>query len=274
MADELEAPAEAGAGAGRRVRPRGRRGRRRGRARAGRRAGSATRPRRSRREARLRPRLRVFPPRPPAVPSLWTGARSSRSERTIRPHARAATWGRRPPACGGLRPTLRVGSGTDVPFPCNQGNSRHRHTRGRAPLRRAADGGAERPETRSTSDMATAVAATDAARVPPQNLEAEEHVLGAMLLSPGAIGAVSEVLVADRLLPRDARHDLPHGALPLREGRARRRDHRHRRAREARRARGVGGRSADPRAREHSSRRRRTRRTTRGSSTRWRRSAA
>ncbi len=32
------------------------------------------------------------------------------------------------------------------------------------------------------------------APVPPQNLEAEESVLGAMLLSPGAIGAVSEVL--------------------------------------------------------------------------------
>src|SRR4051794_14755483 len=31
---------------------------------------------------------------------------------------------------------------------------------------------------------------------PPQNLEAEESVLGAMLLSPGAIGAVSEVLDA------------------------------------------------------------------------------
>jgi replicative DNA helicase len=35
-----------------------------------------------------------------------------------------------------------------------------------------------------------------AAPVPPQNLEAEESVLGAMLLSPGAIGAVSEVLDA------------------------------------------------------------------------------
>jgi replicative DNA helicase len=34
------------------------------------------------------------------------------------------------------------------------------------------------------------------APVPPQNLEAEESVLGAMLLSPGAIGAVSEVLDA------------------------------------------------------------------------------
>ena len=34
------------------------------------------------------------------------------------------------------------------------------------------------------------------APVPPQNLEAEESVLGAMLLSPGAIGAVSEILDA------------------------------------------------------------------------------
>src|SRR6266566_6838731 len=34
------------------------------------------------------------------------------------------------------------------------------------------------------------------ATVPPQNLEAEESVLGAMLLSPGAIGSVSEILDA------------------------------------------------------------------------------
>src|SRR3712207_8558952 len=34
------------------------------------------------------------------------------------------------------------------------------------------------------------------ALVPPQNLDAEESVLGAMLLSPGAIGAVSEILDA------------------------------------------------------------------------------
>jgi replicative DNA helicase len=33
-----------------------------------------------------------------------------------------------------------------------------------------------------------------AAPIPPQNLDAEESVLGAMMLSPGAIGAVSEVL--------------------------------------------------------------------------------
>jgi replicative DNA helicase len=35
-----------------------------------------------------------------------------------------------------------------------------------------------------------------AAPVPPQNLDAEESVLGAMMLSPGAIGAVSEILDA------------------------------------------------------------------------------
>jgi replicative DNA helicase len=36
----------------------------------------------------------------------------------------------------------------------------------------------------------------DVAPVPPQNLDAEESVLGAMMLSPGAIGAVSEELDA------------------------------------------------------------------------------
>ena len=35
------------------------------------------------------------------------------------------------------------------------------------------------------------------APVPPQNLDAEESVLGAMMLSAGAIAAVSEVLAAD-----------------------------------------------------------------------------
>ncbi|MBD0338696.1 MAG: replicative DNA helicase [Thermoleophilia bacterium] len=38
--------------------------------------------------------------------------------------------------------------------------------------------------------------AAAAAPVPPQNLDAEESVLGAMMLSPGAIGAVSEILDA------------------------------------------------------------------------------
>jgi replicative DNA helicase len=44
--------------------------------------------------------------------------------------------------------------------------------------------------------MATAVTASEQALVPPQNLDAEESVLGAMMLSPGAIGAVTEELDA------------------------------------------------------------------------------
>jgi replicative DNA helicase len=44
--------------------------------------------------------------------------------------------------------------------------------------------------------MAQLAQAPRAAPVPPQNLDAEESVLGAMMLSPGAIGAVSEVLSA------------------------------------------------------------------------------
>jgi len=42
--------------------------------------------------------------------------------------------------------------------------------------------------------MAQLAQAPSTAPVPPQNLEAEESVLGAMMLSPGAIGAVSELL--------------------------------------------------------------------------------
>ncbi len=44
--------------------------------------------------------------------------------------------------------------------------------------------------------MAQPAQAFAAAPVPPQNLDAEESVLGAMMLSPGAIGAVSEILDA------------------------------------------------------------------------------
>ena len=48
----------------------------------------------------------------------------------------------------------------------------------------------------TNSDVAAVVQSTQTAPVPPQNLDAEESVLGAMMLSPGAIGAVSEVLDA------------------------------------------------------------------------------
>src|ERR687888_301085 len=46
------------------------------------------------------------------------------------------------------------------------------------------------------SVVAQLAQASQTAPVPPQNLEAEESVLGAMMISPGAIGAVSEVLDA------------------------------------------------------------------------------
>ena len=48
----------------------------------------------------------------------------------------------------------------------------------------------------TTRSMATPAQALAAAPVPPQNLDAEESVLGAMMLTSGAIGAVSEVVDA------------------------------------------------------------------------------
>ena len=48
----------------------------------------------------------------------------------------------------------------------------------------------------TSPDVAQLASVPSAAPVPPQNLEAEESVLGAMMLSPGAIGAVSEALTA------------------------------------------------------------------------------
>ena len=47
-----------------------------------------------------------------------------------------------------------------------------------------------------SAQVAEIVQPTQTAPVPPQNLDAEESVLGSMLLSPGAIGAVSEILDA------------------------------------------------------------------------------
>jgi len=46
------------------------------------------------------------------------------------------------------------------------------------------------------AQLAQAPQPSQTAPVPPQNLDAEESVLGAMMISPGAIGAVSEVLDA------------------------------------------------------------------------------
>jgi replicative DNA helicase len=49
---------------------------------------------------------------------------------------------------------------------------------------------------RVSAEVARIAEATPTAPVPPQNLDAEESVLGSMMLSPGAIGAVSEILDA------------------------------------------------------------------------------
>jgi replicative DNA helicase len=52
------------------------------------------------------------------------------------------------------------------------------------------------------------------APVPPQNLDAEESVLGAMMLSPGAIGAVSEILDAGDFY-RESHSKIYRAALAL-----------------------------------------------------------
>jgi len=61
-----------------------------------------------------------------------------------------------------------------------------------------------------------ALAAVETAVVPPQNLDAEESVLGAMMLSPGAIAAVSEVLDAGgRDFYRESHAKIYRAALSL-----------------------------------------------------------
>ncbi len=62
--------------------------------------------------------------------------------------------------------------------------------------------------------MAQLAQVAQAAPVPPQNLDAEESVLGAMMLSPMAIGAVSEIL--DRAdFYRESHAKIYHAALAL-----------------------------------------------------------
>ena len=81
---------------------------------------------------------------------------------------------------------------TCVPSPCNRPVSFRRDPVRKTvvhPLKLAL------PAT-TNSDVAMLAPSTQDAPVPPQNLDAEESVLGAMMLSPGAIGAVSEVLDA------------------------------------------------------------------------------
>ena len=63
-------------------------------------------------------------------------------------------------------------------------------------------------------------AVLDDAPVPPQNLDAEESVLGAMMLSPGAIASVSEILTSDgREFYRESHAKIYRAALgALRQG--------------------------------------------------------
>ena len=70
-------------------------------------------------------------------------------------------------------------------------------------------------------------------QLPPQNLDAEESVLGAMMLSPGAIGRGQRGPRRGRFLPGETRQDLPRRPPPVRQRRAGRRDHAGRRARPA-----------------------------------------
>ena len=68
-------------------------------------------------------------------------------------------------------------------------------------------------------------------KTPPQDVAAEQCVLGGMLLSKDAIADVVEILQVRRLLPPGPRDDLRRDPRPLRPGRARRPDHRLRRPR-------------------------------------------
>ena len=62
--------------------------------------------------------------------------------------------------------------------------------------------------------MAQIAQLSQAAPIPPQNLDAEESVLGAMMLSPGAIGAVSEILDAGDFY-RESHSKIYRAALAL-----------------------------------------------------------
>jgi replicative DNA helicase len=70
------------------------------------------------------------------------------------------------------------------------------------------------PGVVDSTRMAQLAQLPSAAPVPPQNLDAEESVLGAMMLSPGAIGAVSEVLDASDFY-RESHAKIYRAALAL-----------------------------------------------------------
>src|SRR4029079_7856718 len=74
--------------------------------------------------------------------------------------------------------------------------------------------GSGRARVLESAGMAALAPVPETALVPPQNLEAEESVLGAMMLSPGAIGAVSEILDASDFY-RESHAKIYRAALAL-----------------------------------------------------------
>ena len=128
-------------------------------------------------------------------------------------------------------------------------------------------------EARLNGSMATAVAPAEQALVPPQNLDAEESVLGAMLLSPGAISAVTEVIDAGSFY-RESHAKIFRACIHLfAQRRAGRRDHVADELEERGELDAAAAGSASTSWRG-SSRPRRTPPTTRASSARWPCSAA
>src|SRR5437763_8598550 len=74
--------------------------------------------------------------------------------------------------------------------------------------------GSAAPRLLESARVAQLAPGPDSAPGPPQNLEAEESVLGAMMLSPGAIGAVSEIVDAGDFY-RESHAKVYRGALAL-----------------------------------------------------------
>jgi replicative DNA helicase len=75
-------------------------------------------------------------------------------------------------------------------------------------------GGSAARDMVESSPVAQLAPVSQTAPVPPQNLEAEESVLGAMMISPGAIGAVSETLDASDFY-RESHAKIYRAALAL-----------------------------------------------------------
>jgi replicative DNA helicase len=75
-------------------------------------------------------------------------------------------------------------------------------------------GGSTGSRVVQSAGMAQLAPVPDNATIPPQNLEAEESVLGAMMISPGAIGAVSEILDASDFY-RESHAKIYRAALAL-----------------------------------------------------------